>query len=315
MKQQNNNQVRSTIAALFLGLTAVLTLLFLLMDWGGQTTVASAAPASPTAPTIFVDIDATGANDGTSWANAYPNLQDALAAASDPSEIWVAEGVYYPDVGGGQNNDDRSATFQMKNGLALYGGFAATEIVRTERNWTANITVLSGDIDHETNPDTTDSQGVITGTNLIALTDSIKGDNAYHVVHALPGTSALLDGFTITAGLANGGALLEQWGGGVFLQASEIITLTNLALTGNRGLEGGGMLSRRSKRTTLTDVSFTGNRAKNGGGLFSSYYEIWLKSVLFRGNWASTTLHDISGLGGAVHQYRGWFNGQSNFQW
>jgi len=78
MKQQNSNQVRSTIATLFLGLTAVFTLLFLMMEWGGQAAPVSAAPASPTASIVYVDIDATGANDGTSWANAYPNLQDAL---------------------------------------------------------------------------------------------------------------------------------------------------------------------------------------------------------------------------------------------
>lgn len=48
-----------------------------------------------------VDQAATGANNGTTWADAYVHLRDALDFASDPlnevTELWVAAGTYYPD--------------------------------------------------------------------------------------------------------------------------------------------------------------------------------------------------------------------------
>ncbi len=76
---------------------------------------------------IYVDADATGAATGLSWTNAFTTVQDALAVAQPGDEIWVAEGVYYPDEGAGQTNNARASTFQLLDGVALYGGFAGTE--------------------------------------------------------------------------------------------------------------------------------------------------------------------------------------------
>ncbi len=75
------------------------------------------------------------------WANAC-TLQRALSIAVSGDEIWVSVGVHYPGAAG-----NRSATFTLKNGVALYGGFAGTETSRDERNWQVNVTILSGDID------------------------------------------------------------------------------------------------------------------------------------------------------------------------
>ncbi len=79
---------------------------------------------------------------GTSWQDAFQDLQDALAVAQSGDEIWVAKGVYKPDRGTG----DRSATFQLVNGVGLYGGFAGWETKREQRDWVNNETILSGDL-------------------------------------------------------------------------------------------------------------------------------------------------------------------------
>ena len=82
---------------------------------------------------LYVDVGAPGpTHNGDSWATAYTTLQGALDEATSSDEIWVAEGVYTPT-----NTAGRDASFPLKNGVALYGGFAATETQRTQRDWTA----------------------------------------------------------------------------------------------------------------------------------------------------------------------------------
>jgi hypothetical protein len=161
------------------------------------------------APVLYVDRDAPGPiHDGKSWEQAFPRLESALAVAShhyvilasegasrlaspasslgtelyaavNMPEIWVAGGVYYPGLPG-----DRRATFRLESGVAVYGGFSGVETAREQRSWRANPTTLSGDIDRN------------------GLLDD---GNAFHVVTgAWLAESTLLDGFTITAGNANG---------------------------------------------------------------------------------------------------------------
>jgi hypothetical protein len=216
---------------------------------------------SAEAVTRYVDAAAAGANNGSSWANAFMKLQDALAVAASGDQIWVARGVYYPDEGAGQTNGDRSATFQLLNGVTLYGGFAGTETVLAQRNPSLNVTVLSGDIDQN---DTTDANGVV-------LSDSgISGDNSYQVVTG-SGTNgtAVLDGFTVTAGLANGGVgpCVNICGAGLFNNGGSP-TLRNLVFSGNLASNaGGGMANINSSQPTLQQVTFRGNRAGQGAGM------------------------------------------------
>lgn len=108
---------------------------------------------------ILVDDDAPAGGDGRTWATAFRYLQDALSCIRDDSgvgepcegvgEVWVAEGVYYPDEGAGITDDDPSAAFEPIDGVAMYGGFAGGEYAREQRDWAANVTVLDGDIDQD----------------------------------------------------------------------------------------------------------------------------------------------------------------------
>jgi Protein of unknown function (DUF1565) len=152
----------------------------------------------------FVDVDATGANNGTSWTDAYTDLQSALAAAISGDEIWVAEGTYKPTTG-----IDRAIRFQLNNGVKLYGGFAGTETLRSQRNWTTHVTILSGDI------------GTI-GNN---------SDNTQTVI-STDGTDSttVLDGFTVTGGNADAA---WQSGGGMIVNNYASPTVANMIFANN----------------------------------------------------------------------------------
>ncbi|MFW5942118.1 MAG: Calx-beta domain-containing protein [Chloroflexota bacterium] len=213
---------------------------------------------------LYVDASAGGAGDGSSWADAYPTLQDALSNAASGDEIWVAAGVYYPDEGAGQTNDDRASTFTLQNGVAIYAGFDGTEAQREERDWETNITVLSGDIDHETSPDAADADGIVYDA------EDISGNNAYHVVTSVDtDSSAVLDGFVITAGAADSELFPDDGGGGlVNLQGSA--TLANLVFSGNYAWSAGGGIANDAGALTLNNVHFSGNVAGlDGGGMFN----------------------------------------------
>src|SRR5215203_1565930 len=116
-----------------------------------------AQPAYADGP-IFVKPTSSGSADGSSWDNAA-TLQAALTSSSAGDEIWVATGVYTPGV-------TATDSFSLVAGVGIYGGFAATETLRTERDWVANPTVLSGDIGGD---DLADANGVVTDTaNIIS---------------------------------------------------------------------------------------------------------------------------------------------------
>lgn len=198
----------------------------------------------------------TGNGDCESWQNAC-TLQTALTGASAGDEIWVAAGTHKP----GSNRTD---TFQLKSGVAVYGGFAGNEGSLDERDFVLNETILSGDIG----------------------TQNDASDNAYHVVTS-SGTddTTVLDGFTITAGNANG-AIPDNYGGGMHNQSGSP-TLVNVVFSQNSAYDGGGMHNQNSS-PTLTNVTFSNNTANNcGGGIHSSSSPLTLTDVSFSGNEAT----------------------------
>ena len=199
-----------------------------------ETPVQTATPAACGA-IVYVAKGSTAINpEGCSWADAYPELQDALesGALASGDEIWITAGTYYPDEGTGQLNDDHATTFQMINGVSIYGGFAGVETERSQRDPIANVTILSGDI------------GVI-GSNT---------DNAYHVVTATSiSTNTELDGVTIRDGYADIG---NDFGGGIYISDSNSnLRLTGITITSNYAGNGGGLASFVSN-PTLTRVLY-----------------------------------------------------------
>ena len=195
-----------------------------------------------------------GSGDCSSWPNAC-DLQTALSSPGGNKEIWVAAGTYTPTVPAG-----RVATFQLADGVALYGGFAGTETQRSQRDWTAHLTVLSGDLDGN---DTTDIHGVVTSTA------HIVGANALHVVTGSGVTrTAVLDGFVVTAGKADQPPY-DQSGGGI-VDAAGSPTIRNATFIGNWAASGGGMLNDGDSAPLLSNVTFSANDVPQSGGAITN---------------------------------------------
>ncbi len=209
----------------------------------------------------FVRAGASGAGDGSSWEDAFTRVQDALEAArgNPGTNVWVATGVYTPSWPSG-----RDAYFSLEN-QAVYGGFDGSEKLREERDWSANPTVLSGDIG----------------------TPGVAADNCYHVVVASGATrTTTLDGFTIRGGNADG-AGVSSWGGGFYIADASSPTLRHISFQGNRAAYGGGVCSWADM--ALRDVTFISNTATtHGGGMFSGGGSPSLAWTAFVSNSAAT---------------------------
>ncbi|VGO19985.1 choice-of-anchor Q domain-containing protein [Pontiella sulfatireligans] len=186
---------------------------------------------------VFVDGSNGGAADGASWATAYPTVQagiDAAEASGDDS-VWVAAGTYEPTTG-----TDRFATFELKSGIAVYGGFEGNERERSERDWAVNVTVLSGDIG----------------------TVGVANDNVYHVVSCTNATDAAIDGFTIQDGYADGP---NMGTGGIPGQNS---TSADAIVSGINHSAGGGIINFQSAASVRNCV-ISNNFGMKAGGAYN----------------------------------------------
>lgn len=169
---------------------------------------------------VYVRAGAPGGGNGANWGQAFADLETALALArSGPTvvgEIWVAAGVYFPSRLLAPP-DPRSATYDLVDGVAVYGGFAGGEASLTQRDPVANPTILDG---------------------------ALPSGNAYHVVHAQGlGSAALLDGFVVRNGRALGlAAPFDAVGGGILVRAGTL-AIGNCVVRNNDAYAAGGLFS------------------------------------------------------------------------
>jgi subtilisin family serine protease len=230
----------------------------------------------------YVDANAPGKNDGTSWKDAYNYLQDALENArlnSDIGQIRVAKGIYRPDTCSAEPNQigNRQASFKLINGVVIKGGYAGFgRPDPNARDFYTYETFLSGDLDGN-DIDVNDPYDL--------LTEPTRNENSFHVVSSsLINETGVLDGFTITAGNANGTGDSFS-GGGIFIQEGSPIII-NCTLRANSARGYGGAIDNNSGKLTLTNCSITGNCARNGGGLTWCFGSITNCSIT--GNCADT---------------------------
>jgi|GEM_PF-1964794 len=258
------------------------------------------------AQVLFVNAAATGANNGTSWADAYHSLSIALKTAqTNPSitQIWVAKGTYAP-----ASTSNRDSSFYInRNNLKLYGGFTGNETNQNQRNITANTTTLDG-------------RNIAFHTMIIELDTSTVNPPAID-------QTTLIDGFTFINGNANKGGVTGDFhpqyaGGALFISCSGVSqnitpTIQNCTFKNNYAYQGGGAIayygiSTASNIFKVFNCTFQDNRASYAGGglsimqLDAAYYGVpgvyntAVSQCTFNGNIVDNASQSQGATGGGV---------------
>lgn len=249
---------------------------------------------------IYVDQRAAGLDNGSTWEQAFTDLQLALASAQAGDEIRIAAGVYRPAA----PNGDPNATFLLVDHITVKGGYAGFGSADPD-TWDVKAypTVLSGDLNGDD------------GKNW-----SHRADNVFHVVSSrlFEVTSVNLLGLTIADGHAlkdnrsyipwldpnssyGGFTGTENIGGGLYLHNPSVVTLKNCSFRNNASLGVGGALTLQGNGSfvQLDHCDFVNNHCAMGtGGInvdstLGSRSDIHLTHCSFVGNG--------SGYGGSAY--------------
>lgn len=218
------------------------------------------------AATIYVSKQGSDANIGSSWASAKLTVSAALSVAQSTDEVWVARGAYVENI-------------NMRNGVALYGGFSGTEALRSQRNWKVNETTLDGNR----------SGSVVT---------------VGYCTHS----NTRIDGFTVTNGLARNG-------GGIFMQQNEawkqnsFVGIANNRIVDNAAVEvspgdglGGGIYCMDATATAsivLQGNIIANNSGRGGGGVYAAYVDALISRNTISGNRGRGAV-ELSGRFGSI---------------
>ena len=204
---------------------------------------------------LYVDAEASGNMDGSSWANAYQDLSIALESIHPFTEIWVKKGTYKP-------GNFRSDFFLLPPNVSIFGGFDGTETERSQKKPAVNETILSGDIG-------------ITGDG---------SDNSFHIV--VPSAGSHLEGFTIQDGNATEN-FSDSRGKGAGLHAKGVtFSISECIFKNNRARQNGGAIYGEYSIINTTSCTFSDNK---GGAIFLSYCELDDVNSSFQNNSADSS--------------------------
>ncbi|MCP9767172.1 hypothetical protein EGI22_04570 [Lacihabitans sp. LS3-19] len=256
--------------------------------------------ACPSGSIIYVNKSASGINNGSSWSNAYTDLQTAINANTcGTADIWVAAGNYFPlTAPDGTISDPRDKAFYLDLDMKIYGRFAGSETSLSQRNLAANQTILSGDINQD---------DLLVGSGS-TLAISNNNENLFHVFITNSLTSnAQIDGFMIASGNADNsisqlyfstGGFNKNIGGGI-LNVNSSPTLVNILLKANSAEYGGGIANDENAAPKIINVLLIKNKANSGGGLYNQYSSPTIINSTFSAN------RSTNENGGAISNFSG----------
>ena len=229
-------------------------LLLLCVCLGALLALGGCATESQSDPQVsrvhFVSAAALGGGDGMSWETAFDHPQDALDAARDGDQVWVAQGIYGPlDPTGGE-------VVRLESGVVVLGGFTGTEFQADQRAPGSAVTVLDG-------------QG-----------------SSFHVVTGAD--RAVIDGFTVTGGSAVGNMPQSSSGGtysgGGMFNAGVSPEVRNCLFVGNTASFNGGAIFNEDSDPLIVDCVFEDNTANFGGAMDNRGSSPTLVNVKFKNN-------------------------------
>ncbi|MEM6398592.1 MAG: fasciclin domain-containing protein [Bacteroidota bacterium] len=227
------------------------------------------------AQTIYVDVDATGNNDGSSWTDAYTSLQDALTNAADDAEVWVAEGTYLPPA---------DTSFIVSSAISIIGGFEGTETSSDQADLNSNPTVLSGDFNGDDDP--------------VDLIVNREDNRRIMLIDSLEDGEVFISNFQFKGGFLpetpdgdfidfySGGAIFSyaplqtenlffsecvaDFGAAIALYYDEAFgsVISNVTCTNNLTFANGMIYLRSTSGITITNSTFDQNAGSRGGGIY-----------------------------------------------
>jgi predicted outer membrane repeat protein len=228
----------------------------------------------------YVTVNGAGLKDGSSWSNASDNLQKTISSSTAGTQIWIASGTYKPKVALAPNNNpqDRNNTFGLKKDVKLYGGFSGNETSLSQRNITANETILSGNL------------GGGKYAHHVILIHALETNENYYLdgLTIRDGKCDLIEYYTITEvtkGMSPNEKIQNSYPDW-FVSMTESpyyqYTSMGLQLLGKPGLPGVMSIPGGNMRTT--EILSTSYPKSNGGGILNIGGVLTLNDVTFRNN-------------------------------
>ena len=255
--------------------------------------------ASANPSTLFVDLQATGNNDGSSWANAYTSLQDALSSARTcgiPSSIKIAGGTYFPDDGQFVGTGDRSAAFEIDFVTLIEGGYNPTTNLKDP----TYPTYLSGNISDKVSK--LDNSYQVIRISEAATLSNLTIEHAYNDLSAsfrgggILATAGIFKNLTIRYNEIN---VPNGIGAGMYA-SGQAIELENVLVYKNTAFSFGGGISIENTTGTniLTNVTIADNTAMNGNGGLDNFSAAFLmyNSIAYYNQPAGITIFGSTSL-------------------
>ena len=208
--------------------------------------------------TYYVVPNGAGSKNGTSWANAYADVQAAIDSAYNAGggEVWIAKGTY-----------KHGSEMIMKNNVAIYGGFAGTETSKDQRV-SGNNTILDGESKHRVFYNNYSSSNKLTNS---AKLDNVTIQNGY--IDSNRSGAGMYNNYAspeITNCIFSGNSASDDGGGMYNYQSSP--ELTNCTFSGNSASNGGGGMYNYKSSPELINCTFSNNSAVVGGGMYNIGY-------------------------------------------